>query len=146
MSHPSARGPNQLVYDEATRTVVLYGGVTTGLNELTDTWTWNGVNWRQQFPASNPGARNGLAMAYDAALGAVVLFGGAVGACCSNNLNDTWTWNGVNWTQIYPANTLPRPRNAANMDYDPIRKVILVFGGDSSGPVLGDTWFLIQQP
>ena len=145
-NHPSARGPNQLVYDEATRTVVLFGGVTTNLTDLNDTWTWDGSNWTQQFPPSAPSPRNGPALAYDPGLGAVLLFGGAVGICCADNLNDTWTWNGSNWTEIYPSNTLPRSRNAANMDYDPIYKVVLLFGGDSSGPVLGDTWLLALAP
>jgi hypothetical protein len=141
-THPSARGPNQLVFDEATRRVVLFGGVTSGLTELTDTWTWDGVNWTQQFPASNPGPRNGLAMVYDAALGAIVLFGGAIGPCCSHNLNDTWTWNGIDWTEIYPANTPPPARNAPVMGYDSLHKVILLFGGDGDGRFLDDTWFL----
>jgi hypothetical protein len=57
-------------------------------------------------------------------------------------MNDTWTWNGVNWTEIYPA-TLPPARNAPAMDYDPLRKVVLMFGGAAdSGRELDDTWFL----
>jgi hypothetical protein len=141
-SHPSGRAGNQLVYDAANRTVVLFGGVTTSLTPLNDTWTFNGINWTRHFPASSPAPRNGPGLAYDANLSAVVLFGGAVGACCSDNLNDTWTWNGMNWTEVYPANTLPTARNAPAMDFDPLRKVILMFGGASSGPVLDDTWFL----
>jgi hypothetical protein len=141
-AHPSARLINQLVYDGATRTVLLFGGVTANLTDLNDTWTWDGANWTPHFPASNPGPRNGPSLAYDAALRAVLLFGGAVGACCSNSLNDTWAWDGANWTEIYPANTPPRARNAANMDYNPLYQVVLLFGGDSSGPVLDDTWLL----
>jgi hypothetical protein len=146
-SHPSGRATNQLAYDRVTGTVVLFGGVTTNLTPLNDTWTWNGTNWRHHFPASSPAPRNGPAMVYDSRLRAVVLFGGAVGTCCSNSLNDTWTWNGLNWTQIYPANTLPSARNAPAMDYDTLRKVILMFGGaDNSGRELDDTWFLSVAP
>jgi len=147
ISHPYGRAANQLVYDTANRTVVLFGGVTTNLTPLNDTWTWNGINWTQQFPTSAPSPRNGPALAYDATLGAVVLFGGAVGTCCSDSLNDTWTWNGVNWTEIYPANTLPPARNAPAMDYDPLRKVVLMFGGaGDSGRELDDSWFLAVAP
>ncbi|MGA3073250.1 MAG: kelch repeat-containing protein [Bryobacteraceae bacterium] len=146
ISHPPGRTMNQLVYDPANGTVVLFGGVTTALTPLNDTWTWNGSNWRQHFPASSPAPRNGPALAYDPALGAVVLFGGAVGTCCFDNLNDTWTWNGRSWTEIYPANPLPPARNAPAMDYDSLRKVILVFGGARSGPELDDTWFLAVSP
>jgi hypothetical protein len=145
-SHPSGRAANQLVYDPATKTVVLFGGVTTRLTPLNDTWTWNGVNWTRHFPISSPAPRNGPSLAYDPTLGAVVLFGGAVGTCCSDSLNDTWTWNGVNWTEIYPTN-LPSARNAQAMDYDAFRKVMLMFGGAAdSGRMLGDTWYLAVAP
>ena len=146
-SHPAGRTMNQLIYNPATRTVVLFGGVTTDLTPLNDTWTWNGINWTRHFPATSPAPRNGPALAYDPGLSAVVLFGGAVGTCCSDSLNDTWTWNGVNWTEIYPANTLPSARNAPAMDYDPLRKVVLMFGGAAdSGRELDDTWFLAVAP
>jgi hypothetical protein len=146
ISHPSPRTANQLVYDEANRTVVLFGGVTTDLTPLNDTWTWNGINWTEQLPTSAPSPRNGPGLAYDVTLGAVVLFGGAVGTCCSNNLNDTWTWNGFNWTEVHPTNTLPGARNAAAIAYDARRKVVLMFGGAADSGALGDTWFLSVAP
>jgi hypothetical protein len=143
-THPSARGPNQLVYDAVTQNIVLFGGVTTNLTSLNDTWTWDGTNWTQHFPVTSPAPRNGPALAYDSALRAVVLFGGAIGACCADSLNDTWTWNGLNWSEIHPANTLPRARNAANMDYDASYRALLLFGGNAGtgGSVLRDTWLL----
>jgi len=123
---------NQLVYDEATRTVALVGGVAANLTNLGDTWTWDGINWHQHFPATSPAPRNGPMIAYYPLLRAVVLFGGSVGVCCSTNLNDTWTWDGINWTQINLANPLPSPRNAAGLVYDPDYKALLMFGGASS--------------
>lgn len=147
ISHPSGRAANPLVYDAANGAIVLFGGVTTNVTPLNDTWTWSGTDWTQQFPTSVPSPRNGPALAYDPSLSAVVLFGGAVGTCCADSLNDTWTWNGVNWTEIYPANTLPSARNAPAMDYDPLRKVVLMFGGAAdSGRELDDTWFLAVAP
>jgi hypothetical protein len=141
-NHPSARGSSPLVYDQTTQTVVLFGGVTTNLTSLNDTWTWDGTNWTQQFPTSAPSARNSPTMAYDPGLDAVALVGGSVG---TDYLNDTWTWNGVNWTEIYPVNTLPRGRNSAGMAYDPAYKALLLFGGQAAGP-LGDTWLLALAP
>jgi hypothetical protein len=142
-AYPAGRAMNQLVYDEATHTVVLFGGVTTNLTPLNDTWTWDGSNWRPRFPAASPAPRNGPALAYDALLGKVVLFGGALGTCCSDSLNDTWTWDGSDWTEIYPAGASPSARNAANMEYDPGRKVLLLFGGDTdAGDALDNTFVL----
>ena len=138
-THPPGRTMNQLVHDDATHTVLLFGGVTTNLTDLNDTWIWDGVDWTQHTPLTNPGPRNGPALAYDPGLGAVVLFGGAVGPCCSNNLNDTWTWVGGNWIQIYPVNTLPAARNAPGLAYDPSLKSLIMFGGDGNRSLLGDT-------
>jgi hypothetical protein len=32
------------------------------------------------------------------------------------------------------------------MDYDPVNKAVLMFGGYSSGPARGDTWLLALAP
>ncbi|MGA2577178.1 MAG: hypothetical protein ABSH24_14260 [Bryobacteraceae bacterium] len=143
-NHPSARGSSPLAYDQTTHRLVLFGGVTTNFDNLNDTWNWDGSNWIQQFPTSAPSARNSPAMAYDPGLAAVVLFGGSPGPCCSYN-NDTWTWDGVNWTEIYPANTLPPGRNSAGMAYDTAYQALLLFGGQADGP-FGDTWLLTLAP
>ena len=79
-------------------------------------------------------------MTYDATVGLVVLFGGYAGTW-EHSLNDSWAWNGTTWGRIHPA-TEPHNRYSFGMDYDPISKAVLMFGGYSSGPALGDTWLL----
>jgi hypothetical protein len=132
-----------MAYDAATQSVVLFGG-NDGTVQFTDTWYWNGSTWTQLFPASAPTARTSASMAYDANLGAVVLFGGYAGIW-EDSLSDTWLWNGITWSQIHPA-TVPPNRYNFGMDYDPLNKTVLMFGGYSSGPVRGDTWLLALQP
>ncbi len=148
---PSARQA-PLAYDSATQTVVLFGGGNwevavprSGGSAYGDTWTWNGATWTQQFPSSAPPARSSFSMAYDGHLGMVVLFGGAVGGDWLNSANDTWAWNGSNWTQISPARA-PPDRYNFGMDYDSDSKVIVMFGGDSTGPSRNDTWRLALVP
>jgi hypothetical protein len=148
---PSSRQA-PLAYDPATQTVVLFGGGNwevevpgSGGLAYGDTWTWNGANWVQEFPSSAPSARSFFSMAYDGNLGQLVLFGGAVGGDWPNSTNDTWTWNGSNWTQIYPA-VVPPNRYNFGMDYDSYSKVIVMFGGDSTGPSRNDTWLLALVP
>src|ERR1035438_5569144 len=54
--------------------------------------------------------------------------------------NDTWTWDGSNWTQKSPQ-TSPPGRTYAAMAYDSARGQAVLFGGNGSGnPYLGDTW------
>jgi hypothetical protein len=103
-------------------------------------WLWNGANWIQVTPSGpNPGARDLLAMAGDAASGQVVLYGG-IGEDCQCDLNDTWVWNGTNWTQESPA-TSPPARDEHAMAYDAAQGVVVLFGGDQNGGCCyNDTW------
>ena len=83
-------------------------------------------------------------MAYDAAIGDVVLFGGFVGGW-QDTLSDTRTWNGSDWMEIYPS-TVPPNRYDFSMDYDPLNRVLVMFGGYRSTVVRGDTWLLELEP
>jgi hypothetical protein len=148
---PSARQA-PLAYDATNHTVVLFGGGNwqvevpgSGGTAYGDTWTWNGATWTQEFPSAAPSPRSYFSMAYDGDLGLVVLFGGAVGGDWTNSTNDTWTWDGSNWTQFLPA-TVPPNRYNSGMDYDRYNKTIVMFGGDSTGPSRNDTWRLALVP
>src|SRR5262249_11910483 len=52
-----------------------------------------------------------------------------------------WEWDGATWTQRMPS-PAPPPRAYGAMAYDPLRHVIVLFGGLASGTQanLGDTW------
>jgi hypothetical protein len=140
---PSARRA-PMAYDNANHTMLLFGGDNSVGVQYTDSWNWDGTNWLQLFPASTPTARTSANMTYDPKLSMIVLFGGCAGVW-EDSLNDTWTWNGTTWTEIYPA-TVPHNRYAFGMDYDPVYKVVMIFGGFSSGPALNDTWLLALAP
>ena len=68
-----------MAYDAARGNVVLFGGGGPP-GFLSDTWTWNGSQWTQRFPASNPPGRDNSGVTYDVARAKVVLFGGYNGA------------------------------------------------------------------
>jgi hypothetical protein len=132
-----------MAYDAATRTVVLFGGLNDEGGVLGDTWERDGraKTWTQQFPASSPPARVGT-LAYDGAGGDVVLFGGDNGAgdCCNVYFDDTWTWNGVTWTQQFPVSA-PSARGDHSMAYDAVIGKVVLFGGfNVPGQGLNDTW------
>ncbi|MBI2837798.1 MAG: IPT/TIG domain-containing protein [Acidobacteria bacterium] len=90
-------------------------------------------NWRL-WTSPGPSPRYGYAMAYDRARQVTVMFGGN-GA---GRQNDTWVWNGMRWTEVFPA-TRPSPRDGAMMTYDELRGVVVLFGG-YDGWHLNDTW------
>jgi hypothetical protein len=75
----------------------------------------------------------------------VVLFGGEL---TSENVGgDTWTWDGVDWTQQQTLDQ-PSPRAVPGMATDPATCSVVLFGGH--GPLLtdflGHTWLYAPDP
>jgi hypothetical protein len=69
----------------------------------------------------------------------IVLFGGADDA--GTLLDDTWAWDGTEWTQI--ADTGPAARYTHAITFDAAGERLLVFGGVGGSPTqaeLADTW------
>jgi hypothetical protein len=76
-------------------------------------------------------------MAYDAGRKVVVLFGGSDRF---SGMNDTWTWDGTNWSKQHPA-TKPSRRYLAAMTFDGATRGIVLFGGATGCCTFaGDTW------
>jgi uncharacterized protein (TIGR03437 family) len=144
---PPARFWHAMAYDSAHGQVVLFGGLSLEPEEVfyDDTWVWDGSNWTKESPQTSPPARFGHAMAYDSVHGQVVLFGGeGVVDGRGADINDTWVWDGMNWTQESPQ-TSPGARDTFGMAYDSAHGQVVLFGGensfqDNSQPYLSDTW------
>jgi PKD repeat protein len=98
-------------------------------------------NWVLRSVATEPSARLRHGMVYDSSRAVMVLFGGNLEG--ANQYSDeTWEWNGSNWTQKYPANK-PSQRCSLSMAYDSAREVTVLFGGsyyDGSNHYYDDTW------
>ena len=110
---------------------------------FSSTWAWNGKakTWTQLFPQHNPSPRV-TALTYDKLYRYVLLFGGynAMGDCCSTTYNDTWIWDGVDWTQAQPSD-VPPARTYPALVYDPNLNGTLLFGGyETPGEGYSDTW------
>ena len=100
-------------------------------------------SWTQRIPANSPPAREFTAAAYDVGRGVTILFGGHNNDAAAPYLNDTWAWNGTNWTHLTPS-TSPPARYEHSMAYDSNRGVIVLFGGGyhdgTHWVLLNDTW------
>ena len=127
-----------LVYDSARGRCVLHGGGPTW--DANGTWEWDGFSWTNLNPAiaSPPPYRLSPALAYDEDRQVVVMFGGNDG---TNQLNDTWEYNGFTytWTQV-TTTTTPPARTSHRLTYDSDRKRIVMFGGATGVLSLDDTW------
>jgi N-acetylneuraminic acid mutarotase len=117
-------------------TVVFGGDPVAATQFLTDTWSWDGMTWRQAnvTTAQSPPGR---AWATAATLeNRVILFGGFDDQLV--DLNDTWAFDGANWSQLTPQNS-PTARDTAAMAT--IGDTIVLFGGTADGlQNFGDTW------
>jgi hypothetical protein len=90
----SASSDFAMASDESRSMVVLFGA--NG-----DTWTWDGTRWSARNPAHAPPGRERGAMAYDPKHKIVVLFGGfRRDGGTAQDMNDTWAWNGEDWTRL----------------------------------------------
>ena len=128
-----------MAYDPDTGQLVLFGGGDGIGGTANDTWTWNGTTWTRQLQSSpSPSGRDSASMAYDTNTGQLVLFGG-FGSSFGVYPDDTWNWNGTEWTQLNPA-TSPPGRGSAAMAYDPDTAQLVLFSGYSEPNVLNDTW------
>lgn len=139
---PSPRQCAMLCFDPVRNETVLFGG---GFNPAVsaETWVWNGTSWTQRTPATSPSARLQGAMAFDPARGKVVLYGGG-SAGWASNFNDTWEWDGTNWspTPLVRADGAwnPGARDGHTMAYDPRSERVVVHGGEGGSGCLADVW------
>jgi hypothetical protein len=116
-------------------TAVLFGGFDN-TNYFADTWTWDGEAWTEQRPVTRPGARADATMA---TLGdTVVLFGGADGNSSTwQDLDDTWTWDGMDWT---PRDVTPHPSAREGAVMAALHGSLILFGGNEGDTGASDTW------
>jgi hypothetical protein len=121
-------------------TLVLFGGRSTNAftSVLGDTWEYANGTWTELSPVNSPGERYAASLA--SLGGTVVLFGGYGYATptgtTENYRNDTWVWNGNDWTEMSPAHRPPSRYSAAMGTF---RGKVIMFGG-WGGSALGDTW------
>ncbi|MBI5852151.1 MAG: hypothetical protein HZB39_14145 [Planctomycetes bacterium] len=135
---PAPRGNHSGAYDMARSRFVIFGGQAS--SRLADTWEFDGVVWQQRFPSNSPSPSWGHAMAYDPNRGRCVLFGGATGAGDSSAVDETWEWDGSNWTRSLPPIS-PTGRLGHAMAYDWSNGRVVMFGGRNAGSIHeNDTW------
>jgi hypothetical protein len=80
--------------------------------------------WATFSPKHVPQPRSFTSFVYDPHLKQSVLFGGWDG---TNFRDDTWTWNGTDWTQV--SKNPPPSRELASVWYDPTLQRTVIYGG-----------------
>jgi hypothetical protein len=128
---PSARKDAAMAYDPVRQVVVLFAGDDNSPSKLADTWEWNGTDWTAENAiATPPGNRSAHAMAYDYNTSKVLLYGGS--DFTGTPLNDTWLYDGTNWTNVVPATSpqgFGRINVAMSNDFNAAGPRVSFFGG-----------------
>ena len=148
-SVPPARRGHMVAYDTDRRRAVLYGGQSSTLQDLSDTWEWNGSTWQLQNPATSPPALSEAAAVYDSERKRVVLFGWS-----NFNGDGTWEWDGSSWREVGIDPTAPPlNRYGMAMAFDRARGTMIAYGGSDDFDYFADTWSgsrlgwtLVSQP
>ncbi|MGE3175511.1 MAG: kelch repeat-containing protein [Planctomycetota bacterium] len=137
---PPPRDEAAMCFDGSRGEILLFGGTRVDRpgRPFGDTWTWNGVQWRERTVGVSPQPRFGHALADDLWRQRVVLFGGTDGFALGA---DTWEWDGAGW--IARANQgagQPVPRSHHCLAFDAVRGHVLLHGGFNPAALLSDTW------
>lgn len=135
---PTGRSGPAMAYDAGRGTMVLFGGIGSGLRPLGDTWEYDGVQWTRRLPMTVPPARSLHGLVYDPRRARIVMFGGG-DPFQGVYLDDTWEWDGTDWTEITTTQAPPR-RLRHGMVWDAARDRIVLLGGHDAVGSLADTW------
>ena len=141
--HPSLRFGAATAADTTRRRIVLFGGsyTSSGGGDLADLWEWDGRRWRFLAPSGPAPSRTGYAAAaFDSRRERFVMFGGVSSSIVVEQLiATTWEWDGVRWLDRSTAQG-PSARRGAAMTYDPVRGVVVMFGGATAVKNLDELW------
>jgi hypothetical protein len=158
-------GAPPMVYDSASNTLIVFGGViqTPCCTSLNDTWVLANANatgappseWLQLSPTGPlPPARIADSAVYDQRHHRMIIFGGGQPGCGTfcTLFDDVWVLSNANgvggtptWTQLAPAtpNGLPAPRAGQGAIYDPSSNRMTIFAGGNNGTGdMNDVWVL----
>ena len=139
VSGPPATINAVMIYDDARGRCLLFNATP-----VPQTWSYDGVSWQQLAPAHTPPGRRYTQLTYDLVRNVAVLYGGS-GPNVNNGLaaDETWEWNGTDWTQVQPTST-PGGIERYAAAFDVMRQRLVLYGGmrNSWIPTIAssDTW------
>jgi hypothetical protein len=136
---PPPRFWQGMAYDADRKVVVMFGGNKNFDGHLfSDTWEYDGKNWKQiNTPNRPPDRGENPAIAYDSCRKRIVLYGGRSFA---GPVSSTWEYDGKDWENVLPRGK-PWDRSLTAMVFDSQRCRMVLFGGMDANVVgYQDTW------
>jgi len=136
---PPARFDHRLTFDPNVGGVLLFGGAgnnAAGRKRFSDTWVFDGHDWRKLSPTYSPQARSRHILSY------LPSFGKTVCLCGQSDeggiLGDIWEFDGAEWHLLFVEGG---PGPLASASYSSIKdgRLIITNGASTGGP-LRQTW------
>ena len=139
--YPPTRYYSGLAFDPESGETILFGGERSSSQRLGDMWSWNGERWREIELPVFPHVRERNSLGYDERNHEMVLFGGMSDLYPEGEIwfNDTWTWNGSEWSLTQP-NHRPTARISARMAYHVGMGKLIMLGGSTESSMTMDMW------
>jgi hypothetical protein len=138
---PGSRFHFGMAYDRERKKVVLYSGGTRSKPLDSDVWEFDGAQWLRVTPVQKISGRVWPGMVYHDKMKMVLMHGGK--ATMSDGRFDfsdeTWGWDGKTWSLV--ATKGPKALLIA-LGYDPVRDVVVAFGGSGNTTMSADLWEL----
>jgi len=136
--HPPARLGADMTYVLTSGATLMFGGTNTAHSNETWLHSTPTNSWYNFTPIVSPPPRYGCEVVYDHELNATILFGGFN---ASTYMDDTWIYwvDNNTWLELNPGNS-PPGRYRHEMVYDEVNNRTIMFGGETSGGIIDDTW------
>jgi hypothetical protein len=141
---PALRGDTtSMCFDYTNNNIVMWGGVNSSGTDVQETWVWDGTDWTHISTAHAPSSRNLFSMADSSNCGFVVGVGGRETGSLAF-MDETWEWDGTDWTQLTPTNN--PTVGAGKSCRDVVTGRILYFIGQDSSTFFSETWTFSCTP
>lgn len=93
---PPTRYGAQVVFDQASQRILMFGGKSEDEKYLNDLWAWDGNNWSEVADVNPPAPRMNGRMSWDPVSESVMLYGGFAGVYYS----ELWRYRDGEWTLV----------------------------------------------
>jgi hypothetical protein len=136
---PGGRHGHALAFDATSGRVLLFGGADGSGSLHADVRAWDGTRWTEVAPAGGgPAARRLAGAAYDPGRERLVVHGGV--GVSEVILDDTWELGPGGWADASVDRPSPPARRDHAMAYDPLRGVVVLYGGADTVSLHADVW------
>ena len=121
------------VATEGDHMLTIHATNTLGTGIATRAFSTTLFHWTQVQPGVSPPERTGASLAYDSTRNRVVMYGGSSFSFNQDQMpvtmyyDETWEWDGSDWTQMTPMHSPNTASSGQSMTYDANKNVVVLF-------------------